>query len=181
MSFIQQEATKQVWTRFVRVLHWVVAICIVLNLFLLDPREDPHKILGYVAVAFVVMRVFYGFFSISAASFFTFPRSLGQIITYLKRDLNSTVEVDPSEGHNPLAWVIYVLVWLSILNLGLSGWMMGLDEYWGEEWLENWHEAAGISVQILVVLHFLGIVRDALKHRRHTWFAMISGKHTPWK
>lgn len=156
------------WPVKVRFIHWAIAGCVVANLFWLDPRENPHKILGYVAVSCALLRIAYGFISSTAAGFGNFPRSPSQVFDFLRNELHQPVSSNLVVGHNPMAWLVYGFVWFCLLSLGISGWMMGLDAYWGEEWVENWHEASSVCIQVLVVLHFLGILKDAFKHRRHT-------------
>jgi len=60
--------------------------------------------------------------------------------------------------------------------LGVTGFMMGLDAYWGEEWLEDLHENLSTALMVLVVLHLLGIAFDSWKFRRKTWLGMITGR-----
>lgn len=163
-----------VWDKTTRALHWIVAAAVVLNLFVLEEGEDAHRWLGYAAVGAVALRGIWGFAGGEHSRFRSFPlgvaswrRFFSGIFFWRKEDF---------PGHNPLASVVYLLIWACIISLGITGWMMGLDAYWGEEWLEEIHANISTAVQVLVGLHLAGILLDSVKFRRHTWLGMITGK-----
>ncbi|MGE3975110.1 MAG: cytochrome b/b6 domain-containing protein [Bdellovibrionales bacterium] len=133
-----------VWDLPTRFIHWALATCVVLNLFILEEGEDLHAWTGYAAVVIVVLRFAWGF--------------LGQVPI-----------------RNRIASLVYIGIWSLILGLGITGWMMGLDAYWGEDWIEELHANFSIGLQILIGLHFLGIIIDSVRYRRRTWLAMIRG------
>ena len=54
-------ASKRVWDPLVRVFHWSLVACVLLNLFVVDDGEDLHQWLGYAASALVGVRVVWGF------------------------------------------------------------------------------------------------------------------------
>ena len=51
----------KVWDPFVRLFHWSLVTCIVLNQFVLEAGEWPHEIAGYTASGLVAARVLWGF------------------------------------------------------------------------------------------------------------------------
>ena len=72
---MRQSATFEkvhVWDRFVRVFHWALVICIVLNFFVLEEGETPHRWLGYLATALVCARIVWGFVGSGYARFSDF-------------------------------------------------------------------------------------------------------------
>lgn len=77
---------------------------------------------------------------------------------------------------NQIARVVYLLMWLGIFALALTGWMYEWDRFWGEEWLHNLHVNISYGLLALIALHLAGILKDAWIHRRPTWMAMITGK-----
>lgn len=159
---------KIIWTRITRILHWAIAIPVAMNFFI-DGGDDPHKILGYIALATLLVRFFWGFKSNDHANFKSFPLSLGEV----KKFLSSSKTY---EGHNPLASWNYILIWICLFFLGLTGFMMGLDAFWGEDWLENLHEQISTLLTLLILIHFIGIIFDSIKLKRKTWLGMITGK-----
>lgn len=54
--------------------------------------------------------------------------------------------------------------------------MMGLDVFWGEEWLQDLHKLFSLAIQGLVLVHWLGMLLDSYHFRRKTWLAMITGR-----
>lgn len=82
----------------------------------------------------------------------------------------------PYPGHNPLASYAYFAIWGLIFALGISGWMMGLDVFWGEYWVQDLHKIFSLVLQGLVLVHWLGMLLDSYHFRRKTWLAMITGR-----
>lgn len=163
--------SKTTWSPLIRGLHWLVALPVLINFFS-EGGEKPHKYLGYLALAAVVLRLLKGFFSTDAAGFSSFPFSGA------KEHLQGLIKFQPPkyEGHNPLASWAYIMMWALIIALGVTGYMMGTDAFWGEEWLEEFHEGLAVALEVLVIVHFTGIIADSILHKRKTWLAMISGK-----
>lgn len=163
-----------IWDVPTRTAHWLLAACVVLNLFFLEEGEDWHRRLGYVALGTVAFRVLWGFVGGRASRFRSFPLRPSQILAYLRAGLHERPGTEP--GHNPMASLVYVAMWIAVIGLGTTGWMMGLDAYWGDEWLEDLHEGLANLVKILVVLHLLGMLIDSIRFRRATWMGMITGR-----
>jgi cytochrome b len=134
------------WSLGVRVIHWTLAVGLVLNLFVLEEGDPPHRWIGYAMVAAVLVRLVWG----------------------LRAQLPAP--------HNLAAKLVYRLIWLLVIALGVSGWMMGLDAFWGDERVEDVHEIFSQALMLLIALHLLGLAKDSLVHRRKTWMAMISGR-----
>jgi cytochrome b len=162
--------TAIIWDRTTRLLHWMIAVIILLNLFVLEHGDPPHRWLGIVAVGLVSIRGFWGLAGGEHSRFRTWPLRPHQIKDFF-RDQSTAYA-----GHNPPASLVYILIWLTIVALGVTGWMTRLDRFWGEEWLEEIHGGIAIWLQALIVVHCLGMALDARKHRRRTWMAMISGR-----
>lgn len=163
-----------VWSKLIRLIHWSIAIALILNLYFLEEGETAHEYVGYTAVTLVFIRFIYGLVSKDAASFKNFPVSATSIKEFIKSKIN--FEKKEYAGHNPLASVVYILLWTFIIGLGLSGWMMSWDMFFGEEWLEETHERISLLTQILIALHFAGMALDSYSFKRKSWMAMFTGK-----
>lgn len=126
-----------------KLTHWALALCVFLNLFVIEEGSDVHNYIGYAAVGLVGFRTLWRL-------------KLGAVAR-----------------HNILATLTYILIWMTVLALGLTGWMMGLDRFWGDEWLEDLHANFSIGIQVLIGLHLSGVILDSIRYRRATWKAML--------
>lgn len=52
--------------------------------------------------------------------------------------------------------ILYLLTTLGAT--GLTGWMMGLDPFWGEAWVEALHESLAWSVMVAAATHVLAVI-----------------------
>ena len=79
-------------------------------------------------------------------------------------------------GHNPLGgWMIVALLVATALAAG-SGWLYVTDAYWGDEHVENLHQALAIALLALAALHVLGVVAASLRHRENLVASMFHGR-----
>ncbi len=163
-----------IWNKIIRLIHWSVAGIVFLNLFFLDEGDLLHRYLGYAALGFVIFRIIYGFKSAGPHSFVEFPISLLEIKNFFMSKINRQ-NLD-YKGHNPAASLVYILIWIIVIFLGLTGWMMGLDRYFGEDWVMRIHEVLADGLKILVLFHFIGITLDSIQFKRKSWLKMITGK-----
>lgn len=139
--------------------------------------DPPHLWIGYTVVALMLLRILWGVAARNGAvSFKTWPLRLGDLIAFFKSHFSKTKH--DYGAHNPAASYVYLLIWVVIVALGISGWMMGLDAFWGEEWLENLHGTLANGLMALVVLHLVGIAVDAYLFKRKSWLVMITGKRS---
>lgn len=145
----QVSSHTKTWDFPIRITHWALALCVVLNFFFIEEGSDTHDWLGYLAVVLIFFRLIWGYFGGPAAKF---------------------------KPHNPLAALVYILVWLDVIALAVTGWMMDLDRFWGDEWLDNLHANLSTGLQVLIVLHLCGMALDSLRYKRATWMAMIDGR-----
>ncbi len=163
-----------IWDKVTRIVHWTIALAVVLNLYLLEEGDPPHQWVGYVAVAAVFIRMIWGFVGSEPSRFRSFPLHPRKLMRFVKSMLRG--EKEDYRGHNPLASYVYLGIWTLILSLGVTGFMMGLDAYWGEEWLEELHEGISVALQLLISAHFIGLATDSLTFKRKTYLAMITGR-----
>lgn len=155
----------------VRVLHWSIALAVFLNLFVLEEGDLPHRISGYVAVSSVCLRAIWAFVKSGSAGLNVFSFSPAEFIKYIKTGF----EEIPGK-HNPIASWTYLAIWICVIALASTGWMMGLDYFWGDDDLEDIHELFANILLGLTIIHLIGMSIDSLRYRRHTWLKMFTGR-----
>lgn len=163
----------KVWDGFVRVFHWTVVSCVLANLFLLESGEAPHRWAGYLATGFVVARLVWGFVGsryARFADFFPTPRRLARHWADMKAG-----RPDTHPGHNPLGALMMLALMALILALGVTGYLLGTDAYWGDETMEGIHEALANTLMGLVGLHVLAALLMSHLSRVNLIKAMVTG------
>lgn len=166
-------ASKRVWDPLVRVFHWSLVTCVLLNLFVVNDGEDLHQWLGHAAAALVAVRVVWGFIGPRHArftDFFPTPRRVASHVRALFKD-----EPEHHWGHNPLGGLMVLGLMGMVLALGLTGWMQGLDAFWGEEWLQDLHEGLGEWLMPMVGLHAAAAIVMGRIERTRLVKAMVTG------
>lgn len=140
----------KVWDPLVRIFHWTLALACVLNLWLVEDGSDLHEWLGYYAAGAVVVRIVWGFIGTRYARFSSFFPTPSRLKEHLGAMLQNKAH---SIGHNPLGGLMILGLMALVLLLGLTGWMMSLDLFWGEDWVEELHEGLAEILMVLVLIH----------------------------
>ncbi len=162
-----------VWDRFVRIFHWSLVSCVLLNYFCLDDGETLHQWLGYAACLLVLARIVWGFIGSTYARFSDFFPTPSRIIKHLRHLVYA--EQDLHVGHNPLGAMMMLALMVLVLALGVTGFMQGLDAYWGEEWLMDLHDTLADTLMALAVMHALAALIMSRIERTNLIKAMITG------
>lgn len=164
----------QVWDGFVRAFHWATALGVGLNLWVLEEGERPHRWIGYALCALVVLRGVWGFVGSPHARFADFWPTRARLDEHW-RALRLR-QPDRHPGHNPLGALVMLALLALVLMLGLTGWLQGTDAFWGEEWLEELHEALAGALQALVALHVAAAFALGWWQRTPLVGSMITGR-----
>jgi len=171
---MSQVRSVRVWDPAVRAFHWGLATSILVAWLTSDEWKSAHIWVGYLATALVVFRVFWGFTGSPSARFRSFLHSpvtvarhiVGMVTGREKRYL----------GHNPAGGAMIVALLVTVMLLGLTGWMQTLDRFWGEEWLEESHELLADGLLVLIAAHVAGVLLASWRHRENLIFGMITGR-----
>ena len=156
---------QRVWDPFVRLFHWSLVACVLLNQWALEGGETTHRWTGYAATALVLARLVWGFIGsrhARFADFFPTPARLRRHLQALRRGQHPV-----HAGHNPLGALMMLLLMAAVLALGVTGWLQGTDAFWGDEGLQDLHAwladgllwAAGLHAAAALVLGRLERVR----------------------
>lgn len=168
---MKDEKRIYVWDIFVRIFHWVLVSCIFLNYFITEEGEKPHEIIGYVAAAFVVLRFFWGFFGSYYARFSTWLAGPGTVYRYLRYFKTRRIYM----SHNPIAGWMMIFLMTCVIGLGITGFMMGTDRFFGEEWVENLHNIIANVMMAGVAIHVIGALYESYHERQNLVASMVYG------
>lgn len=170
---LPNESSRPVWDRFVRLFHWTLVGCVMLNFFVLEEGGDLHRWAGYLATSLVAARIVWGFVGTSHArfsDFFPTPSRLTQHVRAVRAG-----QQERHWGHNPLGALMMLVLMGLVLSIGLTGWMQGTDAYFGEEWLQNLHRYLANSLMTLAGLHATAALVMGRIERTRLVKAMVTG------
>jgi cytochrome b len=161
----------RVWDPLVRVVHWGLACLVVVELFNEAGASPSHRLLGYAAAALVAIRLAWGFATSGYTRLSTMTASAGELGAYLRRARES----GPYVGHNPLGAIMAFALWSLVLLVALTGWMLGLDLFWGDETVEQLHTALAYVLAALAVVHICGVLATSRAQQQNLTKAMLTG------
>lgn len=178
MTVLDNDRTGRVrvWDLGVRLFHWSLVTMVTLTYLFDDPRK-LHRTLGYIVIGLIAFRLIWGFVGTSHARFTSFVPGPRQLIGYLRNMVKGREA--RYLGHNPAGAAMIVMLLLTLTGVGASGYMMGMDAYFGEEWVEELHETFVNLLLVLVACHVGGVVFSSWRHRENLVASMITGKKDP--
>ena len=165
--------TVRVWDPIVRLFHWTVAGGCAINL-LLEGGGRLHRGIGYAVALAVAIRVLWGVIGRGHALFSSFiprPRALWRYLGELRR-----AHEPRYVGHNPAGAVMIVALLALLGGISVSGWMLRLDAFFGNQTLEELHESMATALLALVVLHVLAAIVESVRHRENLIKSMWTGR-----
>ena len=165
-------ANIPVWDLLVRIVHWTVAAGCVLNLFFLE--DTAHEVVGYIVFGAMVVRIVWGFVGTRYARFSDFIRSPAEIGSYIAAEMGGRGR--RYIGHNPAAALMMLALMTLVIAVSVTGYMMGTDMFWGEEWLEELHEVLANTILVLALVHALAAIFESIRHKENLVLAMITGR-----
>ena len=174
-----------IWTIPTRLVHWSLAIGLVIA-YILGGEESSlnlHTALGYFVVSLVLFRIIWGLIGPKYSKFSDFPISPKSIKLFFFKTKESKTT---NKGHNPLASIIMLLIYINILAVGCTGMLTlagegqgFLSSFWvinNSELYEELHEVFVNVLIVLVSLHLLGILTDVIFHRENgTLLSIFTG------
>ena len=167
------ESSRPVWDLFVRVFHWTLVSCVLLNQFVLEEGDPPHEWAGYLAAALVAARIVWGFIGSRHARFSDFFPTPARLRAHLQAMRSGLPQ--HHWGHNPVGALMMFLLMALVIALGVTGWMQGTDAYFGEEWLQELHEVLAHALIIAAGLHAASAIVMGRIERTRLVKAMVTG------
>lgn len=162
-----------VWDLFVRIFHWSLVTCVVLNQFVLEDGKAAHEWVGYTASALVLARVLWGFVGSRHArfsDFFPTPARLGRHVRAMLQGQHLQYA-----GHNPLGALMMLTLMALVLALGATGWLQTTDRFFGEDWLMELHEGLAQTLLWAAGLHAAAAIIMGRLERVRLVRAMVTG------
>jgi cytochrome b len=165
---------QTVWSAGVRVLHWTLAVSMIISFATHEGGGWVHEWTGYAALAAAAVRVILGFTGRGRWRFSGFVRGVAATWAYA-RAVRGHSEARYL-GHNPLGgWMMLALL-ADAIATGLTGWLYTTDRFWGVQWLEELHSLLGHALIPLLLLHVAGAVFTSWRHRENLVAAMLHGR-----
>lgn len=163
-----------VWDPLVRLIHWSLALMVLLNGAFTDDEGMVHQWVGYVALGLVGIRVVWALIGPRHARFATFPPNPMRALRYLKavRAGDRTVHL----SHNPLGALMVYNLWLTVIAMGVTGYMMTTLRFFGIDWVKEVHELAFNWLMLSVALHVAGVAFDTWRSGVNLVRAMLVGR-----
>lgn len=165
-----------IWDPLVRVFHWSTAALFLANYWLLEGGEDLHEWAGYAIAALLAVRIVWGVAGSPNARFANFLPTRSRLHEHWQQ-LRSR-QLDPSTGHNPLGALMILFMLVLLALTALTGWMQGLDRFWGEEWVQQTHERAADILMVSVALHVVAVIAISRWGGLSLIRAMVTGRRS---
>lgn len=164
----------KVWDLLVRVTHWAIAALVIGELTIIDEDWTLHRWAGHAVLGLVALRLLWGMVGTRYARFTAFPPSLEAAQAHLAGIVRGRRETHLS--HNPPGALMAYNLWASLIAVGVTGWLMTTDAFWGVEWVEKVHEVLANWVLVSVLLHVAGVAFETWYSKVNLVRAMITGR-----
>ena len=163
----------RVWDPFVRMFHWSLVVCVLIDYFIVDDGKTLHEWLGYIATGLVLARIVWGFIGTRHARFADFFPTPGRVRAHVRAIMSGRPDSHP--GHNPLGAIMILTLIALVLLIGLTGFLQTTDMFWGEEWLQKLHGAMSSILIGMAAVHALAAIVMSRVERSNLVAAMVTG------
>ena len=79
-------------------------------------------------------------------------------------------------SHNPLGALMVYNLWLTVIAMGVTGYMMTTLRFFGIDWVKEAHELAFNWLMLSVALHVAGVAFDTWRSGVNLLRAMLLGR-----
>jgi cytochrome b len=163
-----------VWDPLVRLIHWSLALTILLNGTLIEEESTMHEWIGYIALGLVVLRLVWALIGPKHARFSAFPPSPSRAVRHMRAIRAGDRVIHLS--HNPLGALMVYNIWLSVIGICVTGYMMTTLTFFGVDWVEEAHEAIFAWLVFSVALHVAGIAFESWRSGVNLARSMVTGR-----
>lgn len=164
---------QYVWDPVVRIFHWLLVLGFTALALIIDPEAKLHVQLGYVILALIGLRLIWGLVGTRHARFSDFPPNFSAAMGQLREI--ATGRPSNHTGHTPLgALMIYNLL-VTILLIGLTGYLMLTPRFFGSEPMYQAHEILVTWAEISILIHIAAVIYESMRSGINLPRAMVSG------
>lgn len=177
----------KLWDWPVRIVHWSLVLLMPALWWTWKSNQMfLHERLGYVTLALLVFRLFWGLFGSEPARFISFVKGPRAIAGYLRKLFSKGGE--PSVGHNPLGgWSVIALLSLLVAEVGIglftqdtdgieSGPLARYVSYDFADGARHWHGQVFDILLAFIALHLLAIGFYLVVKRENLIGPMVTGR-----
>ncbi|WP_257253615.1 MULTISPECIES: cytochrome b/b6 domain-containing protein [unclassified Endozoicomonas] len=158
------------WPRAVQLIHWTVAALFFSNYFLVEGGEQYHEYSGWIILALIGLRLFYGL------TFAPAPARIEDIkpsFSGIKRHLHELKTQQRGEnGHNPMGAIAVWLMWIILALAAVTGWLQDTD-FGFEHGVYEWHSMLVNGLYYFVGVHLLAVLITSWLTRRNLIKTML--------
>lgn len=167
-------STVRVWDLGVRAMHWTLVAACFTAWYWTEHIGTLHHVAGYVALGVVVLRTAWGFLGRDHARFADFVRSPRAVARYTWSV--ATGREPRYLGHNPLGGLMVLYLLVAVAFIAVTGWMMTLDAFWGNDTVELLHTLAVDTTVWAVLIHVAANVFASVRHKENLVVSMFTGR-----
>ncbi len=165
----------KVWDPVVRAFHWCLVGLFTFSFLTGDEWTSAHVVSGYAILGIISVRILWGIVGSEHARFSNFIYSPRVVVRFLLD--TARLRAKRYLGHNPAGGAMVLALLSMMACVGLTGYMMTTDVFWGVEWVEDVHKTLVYMTIAMVCLHVAGVVMASVEHRENLVRSMITG----WK
>jgi cytochrome b len=162
----------RVWDLGVRIFHWSLVGMFTLSYVLADQRL-LHLKLGYVVLVLMTFRLAWGVVGGKHARFRDFVKNPLTVAKFLIAMIKG--KESRYLGHNPAGGAMIIALLITIIGIGVSGYMISTDMFFGMEWVETTHKALVKLCLLLIFGHISGVIYASYRHRENLVKSMLTG------
>lgn len=162
-----------VWDPLTRLIHWSLALTILLNGTVIDPESTTHEWIGYASLGLVGLRLLWAVIGPAPVRFAAFPPSVMRAARHVRGMIAGDRTIHLS--HNPLGALMVYNIWLSVIVIGVTGYMMTTMTWFGIAWVEDVHETVFAWLVFSVALHVAGVFFETWRSGVNLLRAMVQG------
>ncbi len=164
-------ADRPLWSLPQRLIHWGLVLGLSLAWWSAGVFDELHAWTGHAVAALIGARILLGFGHHPTARWATLRARLRLLPSYLAA--RGRQPMPP--GHSPAGALSVLLLLILTLATAITGWMLTLESFVGDEAAEARHHLAFTLLQGWVALHVLAGLAQSLSPRRNLLLDMIRG------